>query len=63
MSATEEAMTPAEMKAWRYHLGLSQPDAAALLDVSVRTVCGWEIGDYPIPRAVGMACRWLAQSK
>jgi DNA-binding transcriptional regulator YiaG len=43
---------------WRAQARLSQSQAAALLDVSVRTLQGWEAGrSMPYPRLLGLAIR------
>jgi transcriptional regulator with XRE-family HTH domain len=39
----------ATLRAWRARQGLSQSQAAARLQVSVRTLQGWEIGRLPGP--------------
>lgn len=36
-----------QLRAWRARRGLSQSQAAAVLQVSVRTVQGWELGRPP----------------
>jgi transcriptional regulator with XRE-family HTH domain len=41
-------MTPADLKARRASLGLTQAALAAILGVSVITVSRWERGDSPI---------------
>lgn len=41
---------------WRARLDLRQEDAAALLDVSDRTIQCYEKGDRPIPPAKQIAC-------
>jgi DNA-binding XRE family transcriptional regulator len=42
----------AQMRAWREAAGLDQPTAAAILDVSQKTISGWEVGaSLPRPMA------------
>lgn len=41
-------MTPAEFRQSRRGLHLTQPQAAALLCVSTRTVAAWEAGERPV---------------
>lgn len=38
----------ARITAWREHLGLSQKELAAALDVVPATVCMWESSDYDV---------------
>jgi DNA-binding XRE family transcriptional regulator len=60
-------MTPAEFRNWRTRLGLSQAQAAAALDLAVRTIKRYEkepetsLDDapWPIPRVVALACKAL----
>lgn len=40
-------MQPADLRAWRERLGLSQSRAAALVGVPVRTLQGLELGRSP----------------
>lgn len=48
-------MTPAELKATRARLGLSQPALARLLGVHPLTVSKWERGLHHIPKMVELA--------
>lgn len=52
-------MTPAELKAARRRLALSQPGLARRLGVNVRTLAGWEIGERPVPRTAELAIAHL----
>jgi transcriptional regulator with XRE-family HTH domain len=49
------AMSPAELKATRQYLGLSDRDLGEALGVSSRTIRNWEEGSggYPVPSRVG----------
>ena len=44
------AWTPAEIKALRVKMGLSQPDFAQLVGASVTTVSRWENGHQGVSR-------------
>ena len=50
-------MTPADLRAWRSRLGLSQIRAAALLGVHAVTLCRWERGRAPMPPMLRLACQ------
>jgi DNA-binding XRE family transcriptional regulator len=47
---------PADFRAWRERMGWTQGQAAAALDLSRRTIIGYEQGKPPIPRTVALAC-------
>ena len=47
-------MTPAELKAARRRLGLTQRALGEALGVSRVTIARWEAGLHPLPRAVGL---------
>lgn len=49
------AETPAEFKAARIELGLTQKQLADMLDVSEVSISNWENGRNPIPRTAEMA--------
>jgi transcriptional regulator with XRE-family HTH domain len=51
-------MTGAGLKAWRNRLGLTQREAAEMLDVSALTLSAWEIGRFSIkhPGLLKLAC-------
>lgn len=53
-------MTPASLKAWRKHLGLSQKAAAWALGVSHRQYCYYESGVFRVPLTVELACAAVA---
>lgn len=46
----------ADLRAWRDRMGWSQSDAAAALDLSRRSIIGYEAGQQAIPRVVVLAC-------
>lgn len=52
-------MTARQLKAARRRMGISQANLAAALDLHVRTISKWERGVQPIPKAVGLAIKWL----
>lgn len=54
------AMTDAELRVLREHLGMTGDALAAYLDVSDRTVRHWEAGKYAIPAGVATTVRALA---
>ncbi|HJU20759.1 MAG TPA: helix-turn-helix transcriptional regulator [Stellaceae bacterium] len=47
---------PADFRAWRERMGWTQEQAAAALDLSRRSIIGYEQGSQPIPRTVALAC-------
>lgn len=49
-------MTPAEMKALRRRLVLTQTALAVQLDLSKRAIAYYEKGERPIPHVVALAC-------
>lgn len=50
MGITKSKPVPlTEFVAWRKAAGLTQPDIARLMEVTVSTVSGWESGKLPIP--------------
>ncbi|MBX3537324.1 MAG: helix-turn-helix domain-containing protein [Chelatococcus sp.] len=60
-------MTPEQFKAWRKHLKLSQPEAAAVLGISPGSVFNYEKGARSedgrpvlIPKTVELACAAVA---
>jgi len=56
-------MTPAELKARRERLGLSQAGLARLLPVSVDTLQNWEQGLRKIPSILDRALRDLERER
>lgn len=48
--------TARDLVEWRTRLSLRQEDAAALLDVSDRTIQSYEIGERTIPGSKQIAC-------
>jgi len=54
-------MSGMELKAWRKRLGLTQREAAEMLEVSVLTLSAWEIGRFRIgqPGLLKLACRMV----
>jgi len=62
----DEAMAPAQFKAWRKALGLSQKDAADALGLKRRIVQYYEKGErggdkVAIPKTVRLACYALSK--
>ena len=53
-------MTPADLRAWRAHMGYTQQQAAEALGVSLRTVKSWESGFAAPPAFLALACAALA---
>lgn len=59
-------MTPAEFRAARAALGMTQAELARALELTVRTIKGYERGAWddsrpaPIPRTVALALEALA---
>jgi len=59
-------MTGHELVVWRLRFALnaglvSQVGAARALGIACRTYQNYERGERPIPRAVDLACRYLAE--
>lgn len=60
--------TAEEFRAWQLALGLSNPQAAAVLEIGLRTLVEYRMGRRPVPGPVRMAaeyqalCRRLATS-
>ena len=54
-------MTAADFRNWRLRLGLTQPEAARRLGLSVETVRAWEYGKRQIslPTVLALACEYL----
>ena len=52
-------MSPAEIRAARTALGLSQTATARLVGVDARTWRRWEAGDWPIPAPAARLLRLL----
>ena len=52
-------MSPADFRAWRKSLELSQQAAADSLGIGRRTVQDYEAGAYPVPRHIALACAAL----
>lgn len=53
-------MTPAQLRAWRARLSLSQREAAAALGLSMRGYQNYESGEHAIPKPVALACAAVA---
>jgi DNA-binding transcriptional regulator YiaG len=53
-------MTPAEFRAARERLGLTQTALAAALEVTLRAVQMWEAGDRAIPGPARVALRLMS---
>lgn len=54
-------MTGDELRAWRRVHRLSQQQVADLLDISVRTIKRWEVGDQVPPAYLPLALERLHQ--
>lgn len=52
-------MTPAELRAKRLKLGLTQTALAKRLDVNIKTIIRWESGAVAIPKVVEIALKSL----
>jgi DNA-binding transcriptional regulator YiaG len=50
-------MTPADLAAWRNGLGLTQPEAARVLNTPLGTYRRWEQGTRRIPGIVAVATK------
>lgn len=55
-------MTPAEFRAWRHRLSLTQCQAAAVLDRSKQWVYNIEAGRLRVERVVELAC-WAIETQ
>lgn len=55
-------MTPAEFRAARERLGLTQTAMAAALEVTLRAVQMWEAGERGIPGPARVALRFMLRS-
>jgi len=53
-------MLPAELRATREAMGLTQTELAAALETALRTVQHWEAGDRAIPGPVRVALRLMS---
>jgi transcriptional regulator with XRE-family HTH domain len=51
---------PADLKAWRERLGMTQQQAAVALGLERRTLIRYELGERSIPKAVALACAAIA---
>lgn len=57
---TNQPDTPAQrFRAWRRRMGWTVERAGAELGKSVRTICGYEAGEFAIPKAIELACAHL----
>ena len=55
-----QPMTPADLRAWRTHMGLSQTQAADKLGVTQQVYSRHELGQVKIDRRTALACAALA---
>lgn len=51
--------TASEFDAWMQRNGLSLSSAAETLGMTRRMIAHYRTGSRPIPKVVGMACKWL----
>jgi DNA-binding transcriptional regulator YiaG len=58
-----EPVTPAELRAWRTRLRLSQERLAHELGVTFTTVWRWEKGQRPVPHMVQLAMREIERQQ
>ena len=56
-------MTSTELRGWRTHWLLTQPQLAAQLGVHLETVSRWERGAVPIPAWLPLALETLARRR
>lgn len=56
-------MTPAELRAHRNKLALSQAVLAKRLDIGERNYRSYELGEYPVPVVVALAVERLVIEK
>ena len=52
-------MTPQELKEAYKRLGLTQAKLATELEISERTIRRYAKGDWPIPKGIEYAIKWL----
>lgn len=50
------AMSADAIREWRFDLGWSQPEAARQLGMAMRTIRRYELGEWPVPRYIQLAC-------
>ena len=55
-------MTPATLRNWQAHMGLTYDTAAAALGVSRSTYALWLSGGARVPPMLGLACAALASN-
>lgn len=60
-AAITDSMTPADLRALRKRLGLTQPQLGTILDLHWSRISVYERGHAPIPMAVAIALRHLAE--
>lgn len=53
-------MTPAELRAWRTHMGWSQAQAAEKMEITQQVYSRHERGEVKIDRRTALACAALA---
>ena len=58
-----QSMTPADFRAWRKRLGLTQAQAAESLGRSAAWVRKAEAGAIPIHTVVALACRMIEMDR
>ena len=55
--------TASEFDAWMQRNGLSLATAATTLGMTRRMIAHYRTGSRPIPKVVGMACKWLERER
>lgn len=55
--------TASEFDAWMQRNGLSLTTAAETLGMTRRMIAHYRTGSRPIPKVVGMACKWLESER
>ena len=56
-------MTAKQFQQWMQRMGLTIEGAAALLDLSPRTVINYRSGAQPVPKVVDLAAKYLEERK
>ncbi|MFQ5888336.1 MAG: helix-turn-helix transcriptional regulator [Candidatus Hydrothermarchaeales archaeon] len=54
-------MTNQDLREFRKKMDWTQTELGNALDVSIRTIIAWEMGDRPIPRVVELAAKYIEE--